>query len=143
MIAGPDTPAADRERHLSILRESWDRSGSRRSVDDSKWISDLEHHLTHLVDLRVAHVEKWLNLNTQSFRAKSDSMKELRRAFNTAVLHLRASIQLCQSQCTKCNLHCVRNSSHKGDHDCLTSHECLDDCAFCDEELSESKCGQP
>jgi len=142
-IAKPDTSAADRERHLSILRESWDRSGSRKYVDDSEWIADLGQHLTHLVDLRVAHVEKWLNSNTQRFQSEDDSMEELRRAFNSAVLHLRASIQLCKSQCAKCNLHCIRNSFHKGDHDCLTSHECIHDCAFCDKEPSQSICGQP
>ena len=100
-------------------------------------------HLTHLVDLRVAHVEEWLKLNTQRFQAENASMEELRRAFNSTVIDLRAGIQLCKSECEDCNLLCIQSRFHEGDHDCLSGHDCIHDCTFCEEELlSKKQCGQ-
>ena len=135
LLAGPDTPAADRERHLSVLRDSWDRSGTRQQTDDSEWISGLEQFLAHLVDLRVSHVDKWLKLNTQRFQAENASMEELRRVFNSEVIVLRAGIQLCKSECDSCNLLCIRCRFHEGEHDCLAGHDCIHNCIFCDLEL--------
>ncbi|KAN0136073.1 hypothetical protein V8E53_005933 [Lactarius tabidus] len=143
LLPGPNTPTADREQHLSTLIESWDRSGSRQQIVDPEWISNLEQHLTHLVDLRVAHVDKWLKSNTQRFQEENANMDELRRAFNSAVIDLRASIQLCKSECDDCILLCIRNRSHEGCHDCLTSHDCIHDCIFCETQMSSKKhCGQ-
>ncbi|KAH8980307.1 hypothetical protein EDB92DRAFT_1937150 [Lactarius akahatsu] len=139
----PDMPAADREHRLSILRDSWDRAGSRQHVDDSEWISDLVQYLTRLVDLRVGHVDKWLKSNIQRFQAEHASIEELRRTFNSAVIDLRAGVQLCKSQCADCNLFCIQGRFHEGDHDCLTSHECVHDCTFCNQELLAARiCGQ-
>ncbi|KAI9455154.1 hypothetical protein BJY52DRAFT_1122135, partial [Lactarius psammicola] len=136
-------PAADRERHLAVLRNSWDRFGFRQHVDDSEWISDLVQYLTRLVDLRVAHVDKWLKSNMQRFQAEHASIEKLRRGFNSTVIDLRASIQLCKLQCATCNLLCTQSRSHEGDHDCLTSHKCIHDCASCNRELLAARlCGQ-
>ncbi|KAH9988133.1 hypothetical protein BJV77DRAFT_1061467 [Russula vinacea] len=63
LLAGPDAPVADRESCLGILRESWDQISSRQRVEDSEWTTDLAQYLTHLVDLRAAHVDKWLKSN--------------------------------------------------------------------------------
>ena len=143
LLAGPDILAVDRERHLSILRDSWDRAGSRQHVDDSEWISDLVQYLTRLVDLRIAHVDKWLKSNIQRFQAEHASIEELRRTFNSAVIDLRAGVQLCRSECDTCNLLCIQSRFHEGDHDCLTSHDCIHECTFCIQELLAARnCGQ-
>ncbi|KAI9437933.1 hypothetical protein BJY52DRAFT_1229957 [Lactarius psammicola] len=121
LLAGPDTPAADRERHLSILRDSWDQSDSRPYVDDSEWISDLVQYLTRLVDLRVAHVDMWLKSNIQRFQTEHSSVEELRRTFNSAVIDLRAGVQLCKSPCAEY----FAVKGHKGDHVChVDDHLC-------------------
>jgi len=136
-------PAADCEHRLAVLRDSWDRFGSRQYVDDSEWISDLVQYLTRLVDLRIAHVDKWLKSNMQRFQAEHASIEKLRRTYNDAVIDLRASIQLCKSQCADCNLFCIQSRFHEGDHCCLTSHECIHDCTFCTQELIAARiCGQ-
>ncbi|KAH9171596.1 hypothetical protein EDB89DRAFT_2243400, partial [Lactarius sanguifluus] len=104
ILAGPDTPVADLERRLATLRESWDRIHQRQHVDDPTWHSDLAQYLTHLVDLRVAHTENWLESNIQQFEDGLASIEELRRTFGNAVIDLRASVELCRSQCGSCNL---------------------------------------
>ena len=143
LLAGPDTPVQDREIHLQTLRESWDRKNARQHVDDSEWISDLTQHLTYLVDLRTARVDKWLKSNTQRFKAGNASIEELRRTFDSAVIDLRASIQICRSQCANCNLFCVQSRLHEDGHDCMTTHECAHDCTFCQRDLLTAKsCGQ-
>ena len=143
MLAGPNIPFADREHHLSILRDSWDRSGSRQHINDSEWTSDLVQHLTRLVDLRVAHLNKWLESNIQRFKAEHPCIEDLCRTFNSAVIDLRTGIQLCKSQCADCDLSCIQSRFHEGDHNCLTSHECVHDCTFCNRDFLTAKhCGQ-
>ena len=143
LLAGPDAPVTDYESSLGALRDSWDQIYSRQHVDDFKWTSDLSQHLTHLADLRVAHVDKWLKSNLQRFQAGNASIEELHRTFHSAVINLQAGVQLCRSQCSTCNLFCIRCRMHEGRHDCLTSHECIHECAFCQRDfLSAKRCGQ-
>jgi hypothetical protein len=143
LLAGPDAPVADRESFLGTLRESWDQMTSRQYGDDSEWTLDLAQYLTHLVDLRAAHVDMWLKSNVQRFQAGNSSIEELRRTFDSAVIDLRASVQLCRSQCGSCNLFCIQSRLHEGNHNCLTSHECIHDCTFCERDLLTAKrCGQ-
>jgi hypothetical protein len=143
LLAGPDAPVADREAFLGTLRESWHQMTSRQYGDDSEWTFDLAQYLTHLVDLRAAHVDMWLKLNVQRFQPGNSSIEELRRTFDSAVIDLRASVQLCRSQCSLCNLFCIQSRLHEGNHDCLTSHECIHDCTFCERDLLTAKrCGQ-
>jgi hypothetical protein len=143
LLAGPDAPVADRELRLGALRETWNRRNTRQHVDDSEWSSDLAQFLTHLVDLRTAHVDKWLKSNVQRFQAGHASIEELRRTFDGAVIDLRASVQLCRSQCSNCNLFCIQSRLHEGSHDCLTNHECVHACTFCERDyLAAKPCGQ-
>ncbi|KAF8261846.1 hypothetical protein EI94DRAFT_1705222 [Lactarius quietus] len=99
VLTGPKSPVADHERALTNLRDSWDQAIKRQNLDDSKWHSDLIQHLTYLVDLRVAHVKKWLESNVQRFEGVHASIEELRRTFDSAVIDLRASIEICRSKC--------------------------------------------
>ena len=144
ILAGPETSVTDHERRLATLRESWDQINQRQNIEDSTWHSDLAEYLTHLVDLRVAHVESWLESNVQRFEGGHASIEELRRTFGNAVIDLRASVELCRSQCGSCNLVCVRNSRlHRDNHDCLTNHKCTHGCTFCERDsLPSQPCGQ-
>src|SRR5579863_7609210 len=70
-------------------------------------------------------------------------IEELRRTFDSAVIDLRARVQLCRSQCAICELFCVRSRLHKDSHDCLTSHECIHDCTLCQRDLFVAEpCGK-
>ncbi|KAH9029437.1 hypothetical protein EDB85DRAFT_1531855 [Lactarius pseudohatsudake] len=144
ILTGRDTPIADHERRLATLRESWDLTDRRQHVDDSAWHSDLAQYLTHLVNLRVAHVDSWLKSNIQQIEGSHASIEELRRKFGNAVIDLFTSIELCRSQCSSCNLICVQsNRSHKVNHDCSTNHRCIHSCSFCESDaLPSQPCGQ-
>jgi hypothetical protein len=135
ILAGPETPCSDHERRTRDSCESWDQAIKGNTVDDSTWHSDLAQYLTHLVDLRVAHVENWLESNVQRFEGVTRVSKSLRRTFDNAVIDLRASVELCRSQCGSCSLICVRSSRlHRDGHDCLTNHKCIHDCTFCERD---------
>lgn len=143
LLAGPDDPVAERESFLGTLRESWDQMTSRQQGDDSEWTLDLAQYLTQLVDQRAAHVDRWLKSNVQRFQAGNSSIEELRRTFDSAVIDLRASVQLCRSKCGSCNLFCIQSRLHEGNHNCLTDHECIHDCTFCQRDFMTAKnCGQ-
>lgn len=144
MLAGPNAYVSAHERALTTLLESWDQAIKRQFRDDSKWHSDLVQHLTHLVDLRVAHVKNWLESNVQRFDGVHASIEELHRIFDSAVIDLRASVEICRSKCGSCSLICVRSSrSHKDDHDCSTNHRCIHGCFFCKRDGHPPRsCGQ-
>ena len=144
ILIGPDTAIADHERRLATLRESWDLTNRRQYVDDSTWHSDLTQYLTYLIDLRVAHVESWLESNVRQFEGDHASIEEVFRTFGNAVIDLRVSVELCRSQCDSCYLVCVRSSRmHRDGHDCLTHHKCIRDCSFCERDALPTKlCGQ-
>lgn len=144
ILTNSDTPVAEQERRLVTLCESWDRIDERQYIDDSTWHTDLKKFLTHLVDLRVAHVDSWIESNVQRFKGDHASIEELRRTFDNAIIDLRAGVELCQRQCDSCGLVCVRSSRSHGDgHDCLTNHDCIHDCTCCERDgLPKSHCGE-
>jgi hypothetical protein len=144
VLAGTNSHAADHERALTTLLDSWDHAIQRQYHNDSKWHSDLVQYLTQLVDLRVAHVKNWLESNVQRFDGVHASIEELHRIFDSAVIDLRASVEICRSQCGSCSLICVRSSrSHKDDHDCSTDHRCIQTCFFCERDGHPPRpCGQ-
>ena len=144
ILTNPDTSVDDHERQLATLRESWGRTNERQHVDDSTWHSGLAQYLAHLVDMRVAHVENWLESNVQRFEGDHASIEDLRRTFRSAAVDLRASVELCRSQCDSCNLVCVRSGRlHSDGHECLTNHKCIHDCTFCKRDaLPRKPCGQ-
>jgi hypothetical protein len=144
VLAGPNPHVEDHERALTTLLGSWDQATQRQYRDDSQWHSDLVQYLTHLVDLRVTHVKNWLESNVQRFDGVHASIEELHRTFNSAVIDLRASVEICRSQCSSCSLICVRsNRSHKDGHDCSTNHRCIHRCSFCERDGCPPRpCGQ-
>jgi hypothetical protein len=144
VLAGPNSHVSSHERALTTLLGSWDQATQRQHRDDSQWHSDLVQYLIHLVDLRVAHVKNWLDSNVQRFDRVHASIEELRRTFDSAVIDLRASVEICRSQCGSCSLICVRSSrSHKDDHNCSTNHRCIRSCFFCERDgCTPQPCGQ-
>ena len=75
ILTNSDTPVAEQERRLVTLCESWDRIDERQYIDDSTWHTDLKKFLTHLVDLRVAHVDSWIESNVQRFKGDHASIE--------------------------------------------------------------------
>ena len=144
ILTNSDIPVAEQESRLLTLCESWDRINQRQHVDDSAWHADLTKFLTHLVNLRVAHVKSWIESNIQRFTGDHASIEELRRTFDNAIIDLRASVELCRRQCDSCSLLCLRSSRSHGDgHDCVSNHECIHDCTFCERDgLPKSPCGE-
>ncbi|EIN14302.1 hypothetical protein PUNSTDRAFT_41556 [Punctularia strigosozonata HHB-11173 SS5] len=135
--------AAERERILGRLRSSWDLYGTRQHAEDSDWLSQLNAYLEHTVDLRVQHVQAWLSTNTTRLPVADANVDSLRRSFDSMVIDLRASTQLCGIQCSTCSLYCLRLRHHTGDHDCQTSHQCIHTCQFVEECSNQEKCGLP
>lgn len=104
----------------------------------------LGEYLSQAADLRLAHVEAWINANMTRFMADTMVFDTIRRSFETLALSLRAGIQLCSMQCADCQLLCLLGRHHNGPHSCRTNHQCAHNCQFVEEHngLSEN-CGLP
>lgn len=132
---------AEIERHLMILLESWSPNTPRQSIPDADWIVGLVSYLQGLADLRIDHVQLWLDLNLDKFQGGPAAIDDLRRRFDNMVIQLKTNTQLCRSQCASCHLLCVRALLHEGDHNCRTDHQCAHNCGFCED--SPKLCGTP
>ncbi|KAJ7722957.1 hypothetical protein B0H16DRAFT_1895971 [Mycena metata] len=66
--------------------------------------------------------------------------------FETTIVDLRANVEVCGTQCAKCQLHCLLSRRHDSEipHDCRTSHNCAHSCDFGEDHPgTEKDCGQP
>ena len=104
----------------------------KQPTRDPEWVGELvASHLSKLIDLRVNHVQLWLDSNLRRFQGGHAPIEDLRRIFDGLVVEMRANVQLCRAQCASCNLPCIRSRLHDGGHDCGTSHICMRLCECC------------
>ncbi|KAL4067468.1 hypothetical protein V8B97DRAFT_2061708 [Scleroderma yunnanense] len=130
----------DRQRTLAALCSSWNQFPYRQHTPDSEWIEGLSEYLEHIVNLRINHVQEWLTQNLSRFQTGHASIEELRRTFESAVVDLKGNVQLCKVQCANCQLFCIQNRFHDGQHDCQTDHRCVNQCVFCQESGQHKDC---
>ena len=148
LIDLPDTPyelfigvggdhSVSREHLLTVLRTAWEGHATRQHVTEDEWITGLTQHLEKIVNLRIDHVREWLDQNLSRFRAVSGGgssharIDDLQRHFESAIVELKGSVQLCRLTCAECHLRCVQNRVHDGAHDCQSDHVCVRECDFC------------
>ena len=132
----------ERESKLAVLIKSWDQHDTRHHQQEDQWTTELEAHLSHLVDMRIEHVREWIASNLSRFKAEHANVEALRRAFETSVVDLRANILICKLQCRSCHLSCLQGRHHEGSHDCKTDHKCIRPCDFSDDHEGEQlQCG--
>ncbi len=132
-------PPEEIEIRLCTLRESWNPETPRQYIPDSEWVGSLASYLSGLIDLRVNHVQLWLDSNLARFQGGHAAIEELRRRFDNLVIEMKTNVLLCRTQCSSCRLICIRGRSHDGDHSCQTSHMCAHNCEFCKD--STKSCG--
>jgi hypothetical protein len=138
-FASAGTQDAARELALTTLRNDWDQVHSRQLMSDALWTSHLSAYLEHLAEMRVEHVREWIALNLSRFQTGHANIEDLRRTFESAIVDLKAGVQLCKTKCASCHLLCVQSRLHDGAHDCQTSHECIHVCDFCGNDVGEPK----
>ena len=136
-IGGGGDQSVSRERMLTVLRTSWEGRASRQYITEDEWIAGLTQHLETIVNLRIAHVSEWLDQNLSRFQAVDGGggnharIDELKRDFESSIVDVRGSVQLCGMTCAGCQLRCVQSRMHEGVHDCQSGHLCLHECDFC------------
>lgn len=146
-----DTPArfaiSDREQlppdeiekyHFTLL-DSHISGTPRQFMPDTEWIGELASHLDGLIDLRVGHVQHWLDSNLDKFQGGHSAIVDLRRRFDNLIIEMKANVQLCRARCGNCHLLCIRSRLHQGEHSCRTAHRCVHNCEFCED--STKLCG--
>ncbi|KAJ7180916.1 hypothetical protein C8R46DRAFT_595271 [Mycena filopes] len=145
-LSNSDSPAAKRETMLMVLQNSFHNFARRPYTADADWIRELSEYLERLAELRIQHVHAWISSNLSRFTTTHANMEMLRRMFETTIVDLRANVEICGTQCAKCQLRCLLSRRHdsKMPHDCRTSHDCVHPCDFGDEHpAAEKSCGLP
>lgn len=111
-------------------------------MPDPDWTESLASYINGLVDLRVNHVQLWLDSNLERFQTGHATVEDLRRQLENMVIEMRTNVQLCRAVCASCHLLCVRRRFHEGDHSCQSTHKCVHECRFC-EDHERKLCGTP
>lgn len=129
---------AERAAALTRLIREWDADAARRAT------SDLAQHLQDVAARRIATTRDWIQQNVSRFPQDNADMRVLKRRFDELSESLLANIQLCLAGCTCCRLPCTLNRSHATEqHDCGTSHRCIELCDYKDDHDIEECCGLP
>ncbi|KAG8984733.1 hypothetical protein FRB93_006355 [Tulasnella sp. JGI-2019a] len=122
----------ERQDGLQQLLVSWRPEPARNDM------AELKQHLQTIVEARVMHVHSWLASNISRFQADNADIRALKREHEELSESLRANAQPCFAECSSCRLPCLLIKSHESqDHDCNTSHECLEICEFPNDHDSE------
>jgi hypothetical protein len=111
-------------------------------MPDPDWITSLASYINGLIDLRVSHVQRWLDSNLERFQSGHAAVEALRRQFDNMVIEMRSKLQLCHAVCKSCRLLCIRPRFHEGEHSCQTIHKCVHGCRFCKDD-ERKPCGTP
>ncbi|KAI9460706.1 hypothetical protein F5148DRAFT_1276740 [Russula earlei] len=135
IFEGETVQLVDIEMRLAALLKPRCPSVPRQHIPDSQWIAELKSYLDELVDLRVNHVRTWLDCNLGRFQGGNAAIEDLRRRFGHMVIEMKTNVQLCGAQCASCLLLCVHSRLHEGDHSCNTTHKCVHNCDFCEDEV--------
>jgi hypothetical protein len=136
---GEPLPPAKIEMQLAALLESWVPVATRQFLPGSEFVAELKKRLNDLIDLRVNHVQSWLDCNLARFQGGHAAIEDLRRRFDNMVIEMKTNVELCGAQCASCHLLCVRSRLHEGDHSCNTDHKCAFNCGFCEDD--DKLCG--
>jgi hypothetical protein len=134
--------SGDVDSCLTALRASWNPSTKRQFMPDPDWITSLASYINGLIDLRVSHVQRWLDSNLERFQSGHAAVEALRRQFDNMVIEMRSKLQLCHAVCKSCRLLCIRPRFHEGEHSCQTIHKCVHGCRFCKDD-ERKPCGTP
>jgi hypothetical protein len=125
---------------LETLISSFEIEGAARHIiGEAVWIENLELHLKGLVTRRLDLVQKWIEVNVSRFPSDNGDVRALLRQFDEGASELRQSTRMCKAECQICLLACTRSWRHEGDHDCGTSHSCIQDCEYSMDTVHKGK----
>lgn len=114
----------------------------RLSISDVDWSQQLRDILGRLLQARVDHVRQWLITNTVRFGEHED-IKALLHSAEQLYAEMEVAVQACGLPCATCHLLCLRPRNHPLQHDCKTSHACLEQCDMIEEHGTFVLCGLP
>ncbi|KAH8114640.1 hypothetical protein DFH11DRAFT_1764593 [Phellopilus nigrolimitatus] len=143
-LADLEKEQGDKVDTLQKLFHFWPDFATRHHKSDPEWTTQLSSFLENLIEQRVAHVHAWIDSNLSQFDGSNAAIEDLHRAYESKVVEVRRTVQLCKTQCEQCHLLCINSRFHEGDHDCSTDHKCPHPCQFVDEhDGSPEACSLP
>ncbi|CAE6435374.1 unnamed protein product [Rhizoctonia solani] len=132
------------EYALHLLVQSFGQATSTRyQTSDALYVKTLQKALYAALDQRLALVRQWMTMNTEQFPSNNQDIRNLTSKLDAAALAMRASVRLCSSWCSSCQLLCLRVHRHSGGHNCGTNHQCVLDCEISEEHTQRTSCGLP
>ena len=98
--------------------------------DENDWLNSLTEYLAGLVDLRIQHVETWVQENIQNCPQHAEEIHMLKAMLDTEYQQVKLATRLCRFECKDCRLGCINALYHDSAHSCGTNHKCQLPCEF-------------
>ncbi|CAE6468723.1 unnamed protein product [Rhizoctonia solani] len=110
---------------------------------DTSYIGTMQNQLYEILDERLSLVNSWISINIAHFPLDNQDIQILTKKLESASLSMRATLRLCPSGCSNCQLLCLRTYNHPGYHSCGTNHWCWSSCEVLKEHGQDEPCGLP
>ncbi|CAG8527594.1 5810_t:CDS:10 [Scutellospora calospora] len=106
--------------------------------NDTLWFNKLEKFFKFIIERRVLRVQEWFTQNTIKFPPDNNEVIICQYAIEQEITRLTLFWKLCGLTCNYCNLRCLNNRDHEGEHNCTTNHECHANCQFTETHINEN-----
>ncbi|RUS20070.1 hypothetical protein BC937DRAFT_86448, partial [Endogone sp. FLAS-F59071] len=114
-----------------------------KTLDDTQWYNLYNTFIKFVVGRRVQRAKQWFSANTAKFPPDHTEIAAAANDLEQESERLTYSWSLCGITCVKCNLRCLDQRDHSGEHDCYTDHHCAHTCEFIDDHDEIPPCDMP
>ncbi|RUS26294.1 hypothetical protein BC938DRAFT_470962 [Jimgerdemannia flammicorona] len=139
LILLPD-PEAVFNDFTAPLRKFFENNAQRRldASNDADWYKLYSAFVKQIVARRIRRAKQWFSVNTSRF--PSDHTDIVANAYDLEQEsdRLMAFWSLCGLTCAECNLRCLEQRDHSGEHTCFTDHICKHEYAFTQDHSNDS-----
>ncbi|RUS29928.1 hypothetical protein BC938DRAFT_480055 [Jimgerdemannia flammicorona] len=137
LILLPDSEAVFSD-FTAPLRNFFEDNAQRRfdASNDVDWYKRYSAFAKQIVARRIRRAKKWFSENTSRFPSDHTDIVAADYDLKQEGNRLMEVWSLCGLTCAECNLRCLEQRDHLGEHACFTDHFCKHVCAFTQDHFS-------
>ncbi|RUS29883.1 hypothetical protein BC938DRAFT_480113 [Jimgerdemannia flammicorona] len=136
LLPDPDGVFSD---FTAPLRNFFEDNAQRRFdvSNDADWYKLYNAFVKQIVARRIRRAKQWFSANTSRFPSDHTDIVATAYDLEQESDRLKAVWSLCGLTCAECNLRCLEQRDHSGEHTCFTDHSCKHACAFTQDHFSD------
>lgn len=131
------------KRSKTVINTSKALDDTFETLDDTQWCNLYNTFIKFVVGRRIQRAKQWLSANTAKFLSGHTEIAAATNDLEQESERLTNFWSLCGITCLKCNLRCLDQRDHSGEHNCYTDHRCVYTCGFIEDHDEIPPCDMP